>query len=61
VKSILSFLPRIVLGIRVRMRLNYNLKIPARVPQKEPVPFQAVLPLRLKKTVSGKRDKTAGL
>ena len=43
------------------MRLNYNLKIPARVSQKEPVPFKAVLPLRLKKTVSGKRDKTAGL
>lgn len=39
------------------MRLNCSLL--ARVPQKEPVPFQEVLPLRLKKTVSGKGDKTS--
>jgi hypothetical protein len=47
--------------IKLKMRLNWNLKIPARVPQKEPVPFQEILPLRLKKTVSGKGDKTSGL
>ncbi|KDR21265.1 coiled-coil-helix-coiled-coil-helix domain-containing protein 1 [Zootermopsis nevadensis] len=41
------------------MRLNCNLKIPARVPQKEPVPFKEILPLRLKETVSGKGDKTS--
>lgn len=41
------------------MRLNCNLKIPARLPQTEPVPFQEILPLRLKKTVSGKGDKTS--
>ncbi|CAB3231826.1 unnamed protein product [Arctia plantaginis] len=29
----------------------------ARRPQKEPVPFQMLLPLQLKKTVSGKGDK----
>lgn len=29
----------------------------ARRPQKEPVPFQMLLPLELKKTVSGKGDK----
>ncbi|XP_023939302.1 uncharacterized protein LOC112046760 [Bicyclus anynana] len=29
----------------------------ARRPQREPVPFQMLLPLRLKKTVSGKGDK----
>ncbi|XP_013196959.2 uncharacterized protein LOC106139990 [Amyelois transitella] len=29
----------------------------ARRPQKEPVPFQQLLPLALKKTVSGKSDK----
>ncbi|XP_023721356.1 uncharacterized protein LOC111872050 isoform X2 [Cryptotermes secundus] len=41
------------------MRLNYNLRIPARLPQREPVPFQEVLPLRLKKAVSGKGDRTS--
>ena len=30
----------------------------ARRPQREPIPFQMLLPLRLKKTVSGKGDKT---
>ncbi|KAJ2948319.1 hypothetical protein O0L34_g7557 [Tuta absoluta] len=30
----------------------------ARRPQREPVPFQMLLPLELKKTVSGKGDKT---
>lgn len=44
-----------------KMRLNYNLRIPARLPQREPVPFQEVLPLRLKKAVSGKGDRTSGL
>ncbi|KAG6458485.1 uncharacterized protein LOC115448856 [Manduca sexta] len=29
----------------------------ARAPQREPVPFQMLLPLSLKKTVSGKGDK----
>lgn len=29
----------------------------ARRPQREPIPFQMLLPLRLKKTVSGKGDK----
>ncbi|XP_069680864.1 small ribosomal subunit protein mS37 [Periplaneta americana] len=41
------------------MRLFSQLKIPARSPQKEPVPFQEILPLRLKKSVSGKGDKTS--
>jgi hypothetical protein len=43
------------------MRLNCNLKIPSRIPQKEPVPFKEILPLRLKATVSGKGDRTSGL
>ncbi|XP_072942481.1 small ribosomal subunit protein mS37 [Epargyreus clarus] len=30
----------------------------ARRPQREPVPFQMLLPLQLKKTVSGKGDKS---
>lgn len=29
----------------------------ARAPQREPVPFQMLLPLKLKKTVSGKGDR----
>jgi hypothetical protein len=41
------------------MRLNCSFL--ARIPQKEPVPFQEVLPLKLKKTVSGKGDKASGL
>jgi len=57
-KHFLYFLPRI-LWIRIKMRLNCSFL--ARVPQKEPVPFQEVLPLKLKKTVSGKGDKTSGL
>jgi hypothetical protein len=44
-----------------KMRLNCNLRVPARLPQREPVPFQEILPLRLKKTVSGKGDKSSGL
>jgi hypothetical protein len=43
------------------MRLNCTFKMPARLPQKEPVPFQEILPLKLKATVSGKGDKTSGL
>ncbi|XP_068620521.1 small ribosomal subunit protein mS37 [Battus philenor] len=44
------------------MRLNVTLfSAPfngaARSPQREPVPFQMLLPLKLKKTVSGKGDK----
>ncbi|KAJ8717362.1 hypothetical protein PYW08_005761 [Mythimna loreyi] len=44
------------------MRLNYTLlagpsQKSARRPQREPVPFKQLLPLELKKTVSGKGDK----
>lgn len=44
------------------MRLNPTLlggasRKEARRPQREPVPFQMLLPLELKKTVSGKGDK----
>lgn len=44
------------------MRLNYILfagpsQKNARRPQREPVPFKQLLPLELKKTVSGKGDK----
>ncbi|KAJ0174012.1 hypothetical protein K1T71_010158 [Dendrolimus kikuchii] len=43
------------------MRLPATLYAPrrnnARAPQTEPVPFQMLLPLELKKTVSGKGDK----
>nr|CAD7418738.1 unnamed protein product [Timema cristinae] len=31
----------------------------ARAPQKEPVPFQQLLPLKLKNSVSGKGDRTS--
>ncbi|KOB64063.1 Coiled-coil-helix-coiled-coil-helix domain-containing protein 1 [Operophtera brumata] len=40
------------------MRVNPILFKNARRPQKEPVPFQMLLPLELKKTVSGKGDKS---
>lgn len=40
------------------MRLTSTLLRNARRPQKEPVPFQMLLPLELKKTVSGKGDKS---
>nr|CAD7197502.1 unnamed protein product [Timema douglasi] len=33
----------------------------ARAPQKEPVPFQQLLPLKLKNSVSGKGDRTSNV
>lgn len=41
------------------MRFTSVLSRPARFNQKEPVPFQEILPLRLKENVSGKGDKTS--
>lgn len=39
------------------MRFAPILSVPARFNQKEPVPFQEMLPLKLKENVSGKGDK----
>lgn len=41
------------------MRLAAILSIPARFNQKEPVPFQELLPLKLKGQVSGKGEKSS--
>lgn len=41
------------------MRLTGLASLPARFNQQEPVPFQEILPLKLKQRVSGKGDKTS--
>ncbi|KAJ9583387.1 hypothetical protein L9F63_022253, partial [Diploptera punctata] len=41
------------------MRLNINPILAARTPQKEPVPVQRSLPMKLKPTVSGKGNRTS--
>ncbi|XP_063239298.1 small ribosomal subunit protein mS37 [Bacillus rossius redtenbacheri] len=43
------------------MRIARPLCVPARKPQKEPVPFQELLPVRLKNWVSGRSEKDAGV
>ncbi|KAJ9586324.1 hypothetical protein L9F63_020032 [Diploptera punctata] len=41
------------------MRIFDNLRVPARIPQKEPVPIKRSLPMKLKLRVSGKGERNS--